>query len=176
MHQGDDRPRNRAGGLLSLRWRLLRPRARSQHRAGGRAGPGPGSAGVRRYAKAVLAHNGRGCVPAVHTGQAQGAAPTASASAAPAAAQSPTAEVQITIIAHPGNVTWAQLTSRNGTVLFSGDVGAGSGLTQQTSTAVAGMTVQLGNPSGADLYLNGKKIPDNQPHPITLQCNALTCV
>ena len=104
------------------------------------------------------------------------AAPTASASAAPAAAQSPAAEVRITIIAHPGNVTWAQLTSRNGTVLFSGDVGAGSGLTQQTSTTVVGMTVVLGNPSGADLYLNGKKIPDNQPHPITLQCNTLTCV
>jgi len=73
-------------------------------------------------------------------------------------------------------VTWAQLTARNGTVLFSGDIGAGSGLAQQTSTAVVGMTVQLGNPSGADLYLNGKKIPDDQPHPITLQCNTLICV
>lgn len=104
------------------------------------------------------------------------AAPAASASAAPAAAQSPASQVQITIVAHPGNVTWAQLTSRNGTVLFSGDIGSGSGLTQQTSTAVVGMTVELGNPSGADLYLNGKKIADNQPHPITLQCNRLTCI
>jgi cytoskeletal protein RodZ len=104
------------------------------------------------------------------------AGPTPSSSVAPAAAQSPATQVQITIIAHPGSVTWAQLTSRNGTVLFSGDIGAGSGLTQQTSTAVVGMTVQLGNPSGADLYLNGKKIDDNQPHPITLECNTLTCV
>jgi cytoskeletal protein RodZ len=104
------------------------------------------------------------------------AAPTTSGSAAPAAAQSPATQVQITIIAHPGNVTWAQLTARNGTVLFSGDIGVGSGLTQQTSTAEVGMTVRLGNPSGADLYLNGKKIPDNQPNPVTLQCNTVTCV
>jgi cytoskeletal protein RodZ len=104
------------------------------------------------------------------------AAPSASASAAPAAAQSPApTQVQITIIPHPGNVTWAQLTAMNGTVLFSGDIGAGSGVTQQTSTAVAGMTVELGNPLGADLYLNGKKITDNQTHPVSLYCTRVTC-
>jgi hypothetical protein len=84
--------------------------------------------------------------------------------------------VQIKIVAHPGSVTWAQLTARNGAVLFSGDIGTGSGATQQVSTALVGMTVQLGNPGGADLYLNGKKVADNQTHPVTLQCNRVTCV
>jgi cytoskeletal protein RodZ len=104
------------------------------------------------------------------------AAPAASHSAAPAAAQSPAAtQVQVTIIAHPGNVTWAQMTAMNGTVLFSGDIGSGAGLTQHTSTAVAGMTVELGNPLGADVYLNGKKVPTNQTHPISIYCSRVSC-
>lgn len=103
------------------------------------------------------------------------AAPGASASAAAAAAQSPATHVQVTVIAHAGNVTWAQMTAMNGKVLFSGDIGAGSGLTQQTSTAVAGMTVELGNPAGADVYLNGKKVPTNQTHPISIYCTRVTC-
>jgi cytoskeletal protein RodZ len=111
----------------------------------------------------------------VHHSHHPAAAPSASASAAPAAAQSPPSQVQITIIAHPGNVTWAQLTSQNGTVLFSGDIGTGSGLTQQTSTDATGITVRLGNPLGADVYLNGKKVPTGQPNPITLQCTRVTC-
>jgi cytoskeletal protein RodZ len=104
------------------------------------------------------------------------AGPAASHSAAPAAAQSPAAtQVQVTIIAHPGNVTWAQMTAMNGTVLFSGDIGSGAGLTQHTSTAVAGMTVELGNPLGADVYLNGKKVPTNQTHPISIYCSRVSC-
>lgn len=113
---------------------------------------------------------------AVHHSQhhAAGAAAT-SPTAAPSASPTPTA-VQVTIVAHPGNVTWAQLTDMNGHVLFSGDIGTGSGVTQQTSTAASAMTVRLGNPGGADLYLNGKKVADNQPNPITLQCTKVTCV
>jgi cytoskeletal protein RodZ len=104
------------------------------------------------------------------------ATPATSTSVAPAAAQSPATQVQITIIAHPGSVTWAQMTANDGKLLFSGDIGAGAGLTQQTSTSVVGMTVRLGNPGGADVYLNGKKVADNQPNPITLQCSRVTCV
>jgi cytoskeletal protein RodZ len=103
------------------------------------------------------------------------AAPGASASAAPATAQSPATQVQVTIIAHPGNVTWAQLTDDNGKVLFSGDIGSGAGVTQQSDTAVAGMTVELGNPAGADLYLNGKRINGNATQPVTLHCTTTTC-
>jgi cytoskeletal protein RodZ len=103
------------------------------------------------------------------------AAPAASASAAPAAAQSAATQVQVTIIAHPGNVTWAQMTAMDGKVLFSGDIGSGTGAAQQTTTAVAGMTVELGNPLGADVYLNGKKVPTNQTHPISIYCTRVSC-
>ena len=110
-----------------------------------------------------------------HHSQHHTAAPAASHSAAPAAAQSAATQVQVTIIAHPGNVTWAQLTAMNGKVLFSGDIGSGAGLTQHTSTAVAGMTVELGNPLGADVYLNGKKVATNQTHPISIYCSRVSC-
>ena len=110
-----------------------------------------------------------------HHSQHHSAAPAASASAAPAAAQSPATQVQVTIIAHPGNVTWAQMTAMDGKVLFSGDIGSGAGASQQTTTAVAGMTVELGNPLGADVYLNGKKVPTNQTHPISIYCTRVSC-
>jgi cytoskeletal protein RodZ len=103
------------------------------------------------------------------------AATPAAHSPAAAATHSAPAQVQITVIAHPGNVTWAQITASNGTVLFSGDIGTGAGLNQQTETDASGMTVELGNPLGADLYLNGKKVPTNQTHPISLSCNTTTC-
>jgi cytoskeletal protein RodZ len=96
-------------------------------------------------------------------------------SPAAAATHTAPAHVQITVIAHPGNVTWAQMTASNGTVLFSGDIGTGAGLNQQTETDASGMTVELGNPLGADLYLNGKKVPTNQTHPVSLSCNTTTC-
>ncbi|HEY7323348.1 MAG TPA: helix-turn-helix domain-containing protein [Streptosporangiaceae bacterium] len=124
-----------------------------------------------------FAHRSSAPPPSASTHQSHHhtAAPAASSSAAPAAAQSPASQVQVTVIAHPGNVTWVQLTAMNGKVLFSGDIGSGAGLTQHTSTAVAGMTVELGNPLGADVYLNGKKVPTNQTHPISIYCSRVSC-
>ena len=123
-----------------------------------------------------FAHRSSPSPPSASTQHHHTAGPAASHSAAPAAAQSPAAtQVQVTIIARPGNVTWAQMTAMNGTVLFSGDIGSGAGLTQHTSTAVAGMTVELGNPLGADVYLNGKKVPTNQTHPISIYCSRVSC-
>ncbi len=99
--------------------------------------------------------------------------PTVSASSA---AASPAAtQVQITITAKPGQVTWAELTALDGKVLFQGDIGAGAAVTQQTSTAVYGMTVQLGNPAGAAVYLNGKLQTYATTHPVTLSCTRTTC-
>jgi len=103
------------------------------------------------------------------------AAPSASSSAAPAAAQSPPpTQVQVAVIPHPGNVTWAQFTTMSGKVLFAGDIGTG-GSPQETQTAVAGMTLELGNPLGADVYLNGKKVPTNENHPISIYCSRTAC-
>jgi fructose-specific component phosphotransferase system IIB-like protein len=67
------------------------------------------------------------------------------------------------------------MTAMDGKVLFSGDLGTGAAQTTQISTAVAGMTIVLGNPAGADVYLNGKKIPTNQTHAITIYCTRVTC-
>jgi cytoskeletal protein RodZ len=100
-------------------------------------------------------------------------APTASVSsgaASPAATQ-----VQVMIVAKPGQVTWAELTASNGQVLFQGDIGVGAALSQQTSTATDGMTVQLGNPGGASVYLNGKIQTVATGHPVTLSCTRTIC-
>lgn len=101
---------------------------------------------------------------------------TPSASPAPAAQSSPAAtRVQVMIVAHKGNVTWAQLTAQGGRVLFQGDIGTGTSVMRQTFSTGHGMTVQLGNPQGADLYLNGKKVPDNRTEPVTLTCTIRKC-
>ncbi len=100
-------------------------------------------------------------------------APAVSASsgaASPAATQ-----VQVMIVAKPGQVTWAQLTAEDGTVLFQGDIGSSAKLPQQTETAVNGMTVRLGNPSGAEVYLNGKLQTDTATNPVTLYCTRTVC-
>ncbi len=100
-------------------------------------------------------------------------APTISASsgaASPAATQ-----VQVMIVAKPGQVTWAELTASNGTVLFQGDIGSSAKLPQQTETAVSGMTVRLGNPGGAEVYLNGKLQADTATNPVTLYCSRTAC-
>lgn len=95
-------------------------------------------------------------------------------STSPAAAPPPT-QVQVTVVAHPGNVTWADVTAQNGQQLFQGDIGRGAAVTQQTETTTSRMTVRLGNPSGADVYLNGKKLNISSIQPITLNCSPTAC-
>jgi cytoskeletal protein RodZ len=95
---------------------------------------------------------------------------TSSRAASPAATQ-----VQIMIVAKPGQVTWAELTAENGTMLFQGDIGTSARLPQQTETAVNGMTVQLGTPGGAEVYLNGKLQPVTATNPVTLYCTRTVC-
>ncbi|MBO0835856.1 MAG: DUF4115 domain-containing protein, partial [Actinobacteria bacterium] len=122
-----------------------------------------------------FAHSSSPSVPVASGHHSQhGAAPGASASAAAAATQAPPTSVKMTLIAKPGNVTWVEVTG-DGNVLFQGDIGVGSGLDHKTWTADHSMTIRLGNPPGADLYLNGKIVPDNQPHPITLTCSRTAC-
>ena len=105
-----------------------------------------------------------------HTPPAKHATGAAKASTSPAPTQ-----VQVTIIAKPGAVTWTQLTAGNGQVLYQGDIGAGAAITQFSSTAAATMTVRLGNPGGADVYLNGKKQSYSTTQPITLTCTPTVC-
>jgi cytoskeletal protein RodZ len=99
-------------------------------------------------------------------------------SAKPAAASSPAAvptQAQVLIVAKPGQVTWAQLTAATGQIMFQGDIGSSAGLPQVTETATGGMTVELGNPAGASVYLNGTLAPTRTINPITLHCTTTVC-
>jgi cytoskeletal protein RodZ len=102
-----------------------------------------------------------------------GRAKPAAASSAPTS-PAPT-QAQVVIVAKPGQLTWAQLTASSGQVLFQGDIGTSAGLPQVTETSSEGMTVQLGNPGGATVYLNGKQQTFVTTHPITLQCTRTIC-
>lgn len=82
--------------------------------------------------------------------------------------------VHLTLEAKTGNITWAEATTTSGRVLFQGDV---------TSTAKVSWTqrhpikLQLGNPGGARLYLNGKRQPFSETtHPLTVLCTPDSCV
>jgi cytoskeletal protein RodZ len=95
---------------------------------------------------------------------------TSSGAASPAATQ-----VQVMIVAKPGQVTWAEFTAENGTMLFQGDIGSSARLPQQTETAPNGLTVRLGNPGGAEVYLNGKLQADTATSPVSLYCTRTAC-
>lgn len=101
--------------------------------------------------------------------------PSASATPAdskPAAPPAPT-HVRITLAATAGNVTWAEATTANGTILFSGDVYSAAA---ETWTSKHDITLQLGNPAGATLYLNGKRQRFSQnTQPITVVCGLKAC-
>ncbi len=110
---------------------------------------------------------------ATHSPAHSNKAPAVSASsgaASPAATQ-----VQVMIVAKPGQTTWAELTAENGAVLFQGDIGSSVRLPQQTETAANGMTVRLGNPGGAEVYLNGKLQADTATNSVTLYCTRTVC-
>jgi cytoskeletal protein RodZ len=110
-----------------------------------------------------------------HTTSTTHTAHTAPPAAASAPASPAATQVQITIVAKPGEVTWAELTAQNGQVLFQGDIGASIGLPKQTQTAAESMRVQLGNPAGAYVYLNGKQVPLTAAQPVTLTCSRTAC-
>ena len=95
-----------------------------------------------------------------------------SPSARPVAHTAPKS-VRVTLVAKPGSVTWAQLTKANGTVEFQGDVVGG---TSKTWKAKKGhLLLALGNPGGAAVYLNGKRVTTETTQPITLSCSKAHC-
>jgi cytoskeletal protein RodZ len=83
--------------------------------------------------------------------------------------------VQITLVADTGSITWAQLTNNSGAQVFQGDIGVPNGPQQKSWTFGRPVTIELGNPGGATLYLNGKKqlLIKNQPE--TLTCTKTDC-
>ncbi|HXW45639.1 MAG TPA: helix-turn-helix domain-containing protein [Streptosporangiaceae bacterium] len=82
--------------------------------------------------------------------------------------------VRVTLVALPGAETWYELTSSTGRMISEGYVG-GIYPSRATKTEPDTITVQLGNPGGATLYLNGVRqtLITNQPE--TLVCTKTSC-
>jgi cytoskeletal protein RodZ len=85
----------------------------------------------------------------------------------------PAAHVRLTLIATVGAVTWYQFTFASGQTV-QGYVG-GTYPGKVTKTEKDAITLQLGNPGGASLYLNGKKQTLLKTQPETLQCTRTAC-
>jgi transcriptional regulator with XRE-family HTH domain len=84
--------------------------------------------------------------------------------------------VHVLVVAHTGSVTWVKLTSSAKNQIFQGDIGASAGILSKRWTQRKSITLQFGNPGGADLYLNGKKQPFSETtRPITVLCTRTAC-
>jgi transcriptional regulator with XRE-family HTH domain len=91
-------------------------------------------------------------------------------------AQTTPKQVQLTLIARTGGLTWVRLTAASGQVIFEGDFGASVGIGKKTWTeAKAPVTVEFGNPGGAVLYLNGHRQYYETTNPIKLTCTTTSC-
>jgi cytoskeletal protein RodZ len=107
-------------------------------------------------------------VPATHSHSASKTPPPTSQ-----VVQTTPTHVHLRLVATAGNVTWAEATTSGGRVLFQGDVTGGS---EKSWTEKHQITLALGNPGGATLYLNGKKMPFSETtRPITVVCTPTTC-
>jgi cytoskeletal protein RodZ len=83
--------------------------------------------------------------------------------------------VRITLVAKPGATTWAELTTSAGTVVYNGDVGVAPYPPKKVWTEKHTVTLSLGNPGGAILYLNGVRQPINTINPVILTCTRTKC-
>jgi cytoskeletal protein RodZ len=92
---------------------------------------------------------------------------------APVVHNTPPKHVRLTLIATAGAETWYQFTISTGQT-FQGYIG-GTYPARVTKTEKNPITLQLGNPGGAKLYLNGKKQTLITIQPETLLCNRNTC-
>lgn len=102
-------------------------------------------------------------------------AATHSAATHSVAAPRPT-RVHVKVVALHGGLTWLELTSHTGHVIFHGDIGASAGRMQKSWSAKHPVKLQFGNPGGATLYLNGTKQPFSETtKPITVRCSPLQC-
>ena len=98
--------------------------------------------------------------------------PAATRSATPP----PPNRVRVSVVAAQGGLTWVQLTSFTGRVVFEGDIGASAGILQKSWVEKRPIKLQFGNPGGATLYLDGKKQPFSETTvPITVRCTPTDC-
>jgi transcriptional regulator with XRE-family HTH domain len=83
--------------------------------------------------------------------------------------------VRVVLIARAGSTTWAQLTTSTGKVVYNGDVGQSPYPAKKTWTEKHTVTLALGNPGGATLYLNGVRQPINTINSVVLTCTRTKC-
>lgn len=98
---------------------------------------------------------------------------TTKATTAPVAHTAAPKHVRLTLVATAGAETWYLFTTPTGQT-FQGYVG-GTYPARITKTEKDSLTLKLGNPGGASVYLNGKKQPLIATQPETLLCNRNTC-
>ena len=60
-------------------------------------------------------------------------------------------------------------------MIFQGDIGAVAGITEEDVDREDTVTLQLGNPAAAHLYLNGKRQTYETTTSITLTCTRQIC-
>jgi len=78
--------------------------------------------------------------------------------------------VRLTMLVATGQVTWAELSTSIGKVLFMGDVSTG-----KTWTEPYEVYLRLGNPAAVTLYLNGTKQAVTATNPVTILCTRVAC-
>jgi cytoskeletal protein RodZ len=78
--------------------------------------------------------------------------------------------VRLVLAPVAGGVSWAEITTASGNVVYEGDVTA-----KVTRTEKDTVTLQLGNPAGVTVYLNGKKQSIETAYSITLSCSKVSC-
>lgn len=83
--------------------------------------------------------------------------------------------VRLVLIAKAGATTWAQLTTSAGKVVYNSDVGQSPYPSKKTWTEKHTVTLSLGNPGGATLYLNGVRQRISTINPVILTCTRTKC-
>jgi transcriptional regulator with XRE-family HTH domain len=83
--------------------------------------------------------------------------------------------VRLVLIAKPGATTWAQVTTSAGKVIYNGDVGQSPYPPRKIWTEKHTVTLSLGNPAGAVLFLNGVKQKISSVNPVILSCTRTKC-
>jgi cytoskeletal protein RodZ len=122
-------------------------------------------------------HNKKPSQPPVAQPDRKNKTPAATRSSAPPAPPAPPPNrVYVTVVASAGKVTYVQLTSFTGHVIYQGEIGASAGILQKSWNEKHSVRLQVGNPGGATLYLDGKKQPFSETtRPITLRCSPIAC-
>ena len=83
--------------------------------------------------------------------------------------------VRLVLITKPGATTWAELTTSTGKVVYNSDVGQSPYPARKVWTEKHTVTLSLGNPAGAVLFLNGVKQKIYSINPVKLSCSHTKC-